>query len=91
MGDDAKYIIYKYAVYIFPNFVEHAAFARNMGFTYEEIQSAGFIGFSDKGPYPYGKSVSLKIESNCDSDMRIIKKTLNIYDPEDDACLLSTL
>lgn len=68
--DDAKYIIANgisngfgtsdFVPFIFPNFISHDAFARNIGVKKEDIVSAGFISIGNDGSvHPYGKSVSL--------------------------------
>ena len=70
-----KYVVTRYlqneTMFIFPEYVDHSKFARHMGLPL----SAGFINMKEKACY--GKSVSLKIDSNPEIDNILLKQMLN--------------
>ena len=74
----AKYIVYDYAIYIFPPHVNHADFARRNRFKHEEINGAGFI-VCDDSISCFGESVSLKVTSRNKEDTLIAKRMLRGY------------
>lgn len=82
--DDSKYIVVheydnKFGVsdfvpFVFPCFVPHDHFARQVGAVNGNIISAGFLTIGDDGTIePYGGSISLGIKSSV-ADKRLLNK-----------------
>jgi len=80
MSQQMKYIVVNGAltdeIYLFPGAVYHADFADKMGFSQDQILSAGFVSPELEC---YGKSISLGVSSRGEIDTKLIDKELNIY------------
>jgi len=69
-----KYIIYQGFAYIFPSFVDHEEFAIRNKFDMEDIDGAGFVCMTDRGPACYGESISLSITSRESLDTACVER-----------------
>jgi hypothetical protein len=92
--ENGKYIVVEYwtcdfVAIIFPPFLDHAEFVRRLGFSPEDIASAGFVDFGTdpKTGNPcvscHGRSSSLKKDSNPDRDSKLctrLFKDTTFYD-----------
>ena len=77
-----KYVVVKHldngmeTPYIFPNFITHSDFARDVGYG-SHVVSAGFCYIDkDLSFVAHGKSVSLKVASRPDEDSKLLTRWL---------------
>jgi len=76
----AKYIIHKqYIPIVFPETINHADMARNMGWKREDIVGAGFVYVNGDSYNCYGESVSLRVKSREEEDVKILNRYLGGY------------
>ena len=73
----AKYIIHKqYIPIVFPETINHADMARNMGWKREDIIGAGFVFVVDDSYKCYGESISLRVTSCVEEDEKLLNRYL---------------
>ena len=73
----AKYIIHtKNIPIVFPEIIAHADMARNMGWKKEDIIGAGIVYVNDDSYNCYGESVSLRVKSRGEEDVKILNRYL---------------
>ncbi len=73
----AKYIIHTdWIPIVFPEIINHADMARNMGWKKEDIVGAGFVYVDDDSYNCYGESISLNVKSRCEEDEKILNRYL---------------
>jgi hypothetical protein len=80
----AKYIIHTdWIPIVFPETINHADMARNMGWKKEDIIGAGFFYLGEDYSYTcYGESVSLRVKSRGEEDEKILNRYLGGEDTE---------
>jgi hypothetical protein len=76
----AKYIIggYNQEPIVFPETIQHADMARNLGWVGDErkVVGAGFVLVRDDQYHVYGESVSLRVKNRGEQDEKILNKYL---------------
>jgi hypothetical protein len=76
---NAKYVVFAgledmpETAVIFPDYVEHRAFARTLSSLLGNPIAGGFVIISDEGPIAYGESISLKLKSRGEDDTRLLR------------------
>jgi len=69
----AKYIIHTENIpIVFPEIINHSDMARNMGWKKEDIIGAGFVYVNGDSYNCYGESVSLRVKSRGEEDVKIL-------------------
>ena len=80
---ETKYIIHTDRIpIVFPETINHADMARNMGWKKEDIIGAGFVVVVDHSYNCYGESVSLRVKSRVEEDEKILNRYLGGEDNE---------
>lgn len=82
MAFESKYIIADIVgnptPIVFPDLLVHAEVASAFGVNRSGVSGAGFCTIDDSGYRCYGKSVSLKVDSNYDADSKILNRRLGV-------------
>ena len=82
MSDNAKYVVIPMegldAPVIFPAWVNHRDVVCALGFSKDQVRSAGFVEANPDGTFRcFGKSDTLGKASQPELDARLVKKLLN--------------